>query len=173
MFCVLRTQLCGLRAIIEMTHEEETLAVIVEQGAVQVLTGLLTNDATSGDAQVRAGTLQRGWACATSVCTCASHARAAVTLAAPHLATAQLVAAVLFFMYSVCLVPQYKSQVLSAGALSSILASYSRHVDDVDVVATFRDIVEVCWHQPVCSAPCSVLLLTLGPMLRADAGACR
>ena len=71
----------------------------------------------------------------------------------------QLVAAALFFMFSVCLVPEHKAAVLSAGALTAILAGYARHATDDDVMTTFRDIVEVCTR--VCGAGTGIVCPTV------------
>ena len=73
----------------------------------------------------------------------------------------QLVAAALFFMFSVCLVPEHKAAVLSAGALTAILAGYARHATDDDVMTTFRDIVEVC----TCVALAQALVSCVQPWL--------
>lgn len=58
------------------------------------------------------------------------------------LGSSELVEAVLFFMYSVCLVPEHRSAVLAGGAVAAILKAYNRHSGDPGVEATFRDIIE-------------------------------
>ena len=51
--CVSVWQLCALRALIEMTRDEATMAVVVEAGIVDVLTHVLESDDAGEDSAVR------------------------------------------------------------------------------------------------------------------------